>query len=55
MSQGTILGSGKLAAKKTGKVSIVMELRFVRGVTDSKQVYNKQAVSFQRTPPLRGE
>lgn len=39
MCQGTILGNGELAAKKTGKVSIVMELRFLRGVTDSKQVY----------------
>lgn len=39
MCQGTILGNGELAATKTGKVSIVMELRFLRRVTDSKQVY----------------
>lgn len=31
MCQGTILGNGDLAAKKSGKFSVLMELRFFDG------------------------
>lgn len=40
MCQGTILGNGDLAAKKTGKISVHKEFRFFMGGKRSQTIIN---------------